>query len=319
MRPPCHKANQPLQDKQPKVPLPRSFDSLQSPRTAHRSARIQAASLCFSVTSREAILSCRTGAVAALRDRTSPETWMPYSETDAVKAVIQEVKQRGTLAGIWKRQNAAEHRALAGRMKGVDRAALQDRAGCLDAEADELLDPTTYGVAPLTIGTGGEVANDTTENRGYVDTLLESPDMVAADASRHRLGLAAKAGGIALALDAAQTAKTANSLEQMMAHQTAAAHIAAIELQAEALVLLGEFRNTGRRSPTLVAEAARLMTATARMMNTTQQGVLALHRLRTAGRQTLVVQHVHVGQGGQAVVAGKIKGGGRDKRTKRGE
>jgi hypothetical protein len=33
-----------------------------------------------------------------------------------------------------------------------------------------------------------------------------------------------------------------------------------------------------------------------------QQGALALHKLKTGGTQTLVVQHVHVGQGGQAIV-----------------
>ena len=38
------------------------------------------------------------------------------------------------------------------------------------------------------------------------------------------------------------------------------------------------------------------------MMNTFQNGVLTLQRLRTGGRQTVVVQHVHLESGAQAVV-----------------
>ena len=43
-----------------------------------------------------------------------------------------------------------------------------------------------------------------------------------------------------------------------------------------------------------------------------QAGFLALQRARSGGRQVVTVQHVHVSDGGQAVVAAKIgsKGGG---------
>jgi hypothetical protein len=45
-----------------------------------------------------------------------------------------------------------------------------------------------------------------------------------------------------------------------------------------------------------------------------QQGLVTLDRLRAGGKQTILVQHVQVNEGGQAVVAGKVpapKGGGR--------
>jgi len=42
------------------------------------------------------------------------------------------------------------------------------------------------------------------------------------------------------------------------------------------------------------------------MMEIAQRATLTIHRLRTAGTQTMVVQHVQVGDGGQAVVAGQI-------------
>jgi hypothetical protein len=48
-------------------------------------------------------------------------------------------------------------------------------------------------------------------------------------------------------------------------------------------------------------EIKRLQTS-ARMINTFQQGVLALHRLRTGGTQRVVVQYVHRESGAQAVV-----------------
>jgi hypothetical protein len=219
----------------------------------------------------------------------------------------EQVQHRGTVAGIWKRQNATEQRVFGVRMKGESPEVARENANRMDDEADVLLDPTTYGAVPA-IGTGGEVVVDPSEATLHVDTLLGCPDMVAVDASRHRLGLVAEAGGIALALDAAETAQTTNSLEKMLAHQVAAAHIAAMQLQAEALVLLREFKDRGRRETIFTAEAARLIGASARMMGASQLGISTLYRLRTAGRQTLVVQHVHVSDGGQAVVAGQVKG-----------
>ena len=41
-------------------------------------------------------------------------------------------------------------------------------------------------------------------------------------------------------------------------------------------------------------------------------------RLRSGGQQTVVVQHVQVSEGGQAIVAGEIKAGGRRKQAERG-
>lgn len=44
-------------------------------------------------------------------------------------------------------------------------------------------------------------------------------------------------------------------------------------------------------------------------MTTYQQGLLTLQRLRTGGNRTVTVQHVHVGEGAQAVI-GNVQGGG---------
>ena len=43
-----------------------------------------------------------------------------------------------------------------------------------------------------------------------------------------------------------------------------------------------------------------------------QTGMLALQKLHTGGKQTVVVQHVQVSQGGQAVIAGELQSIRRD-------
>ena len=48
------------------------------------------------------------------------------------------------------------------------------------------------------------------------------------------------------------------------------------------------------------------MNASARMMDTYQRALLTLERVRNGGKQTVVVQHVTVAGGGQAVVAGQV-------------
>ena len=58
-------------------------------------------------------------------------------------------------------------------------------------------------------------------------------------------------------------------------------------------------------------ETCRLAGAVTRMMNTFQQGMLTLQRVRTGGEQRVVVQYVtRVEDGGQAVIGPKVGSGG---------
>jgi hypothetical protein len=82
---------------------------------------------------------------------------------------------------------------------------------------------------------------------------------------------------------------------------------------------MGDFQKTGRRHAALSIEAARLLNVSARLMESTQRGVMTLHQLRNRGQQRVTVQYVNVTGGGQAVVAGQMKNHGRRKRTGRGE
>jgi hypothetical protein len=131
-----------------------------------------------------------------------------------------------------------------------------------------------------------------------VDTL-ESPNSISVDASEQRMYLASEAGVLQSAVDASETAQAGNSLEKMLTHQMAAGHRAAMRLVA---------RVGSEQLP--IVEMARLSNAAARMMQVFQEGLLALQKLRTGGKQTVVVQHVQVSEGGQAVIAGSVASGG---------
>jgi hypothetical protein len=133
-----------------------------------------------------------------------------------------------------------------------------------------------------------------------VDTLQE-PNMIGVVASEHRLDLAACVGSRVAesAVDAAQSAQAGNSLEKMLCHQMAAAHRAAMKLLDKSL-----------NSSLPPVEMARLSNASARMMQIYQEALLTLQKLRTGGKQTVVVQHVQVSEGGQAVIAGSVASGG---------
>jgi hypothetical protein len=177
----------------------------------------------------------------------------------------------------------------------------------LQHEAELILDPVMHCTGPVTVGNGGEMAIGTKEMRPFVDTVRERPDMLAIDASRQRMELADKANVLELGLDAAATIQATNSLEKMLAHQMAAAHTAAMEAQANALDLMQRFKRTGGIHQYLSIEAGRMFNASARMMESFQHGMLTLAKIRSGGKQTVVVQHVNVGDGGQAMVAGQMK------------
>ena len=98
-----------------------------------------------------------------------------------------------------------------------------------------------------------------------------------------------------MAIDAAQSAQAANSLEKMLCHQMAAAHRAEMKMLGQSV-----------RVSNYPVEVARLSNAAARMMQVFQEGLLVLQKIRTGGQQTVVVQHVQVSESGQAVIAGTL-------------
>ncbi len=133
-------------------------------------------------------------------------------------------------------------------------------------------------------------------NYHLIDTL-QNPSMISVIASEYRLDLASYIDSrvAELAVDAAQSAQAENSLEKMLCHQMAAAHRAAMKMLGQSV-----------RVSNYPVEVVRLSNAAARMMQVYQEGLLALQKLRSGGKQTVVVQHVQVSEGGQAVIAGSM-------------
>jgi len=132
---------------------------------------------------------------------------------------------------------------------------------------------------------------------------------VSALADNERLALTSEARADELAIDMEESVTAQTSIEKAMVHQLAAAHALALRLAGRAnleIEGMGRFDRQGQRET--MVEVARLSNAAARLMQTYQQGALALTKIRGGGAQTIVVQHVQVNDGGQAVIAGQARG-----------
>ena len=174
---------------------------------------------------------------------------------------------------------------------------------------------------------GGELVPVNDGRRGSNVTLrntVENPDYIATDASRDRLELLNDAGALGLGLDLADTISAENSLEKMLAHQMAAAHHSAMKMTEQLnrqIEALAACYPKGQQSETNNVQCARLTGAIARMMGAYNDGALTLKTLRTGGRQTVVVKHVHqqvqVNEGGKALIAAEVRGGGGRRRRGR--
>ncbi len=170
-------------------------------------------------------------------------------------------------------------------------------------------------------GVGGEIAPIGTDCvlAPYFRNTTEDPDYVAAGASRDRIELAHEANALEMALDIADTVGATNSVERMLAHQLGAAHHGTMKLLAQMNHLTGnidrmqhgrDWADIDRKN----IQATRLANAVARMMAACGQSALALQKLKAGPHQVMTVQHVTVEEGGQAVVAGQMNGGGPRKR-----
>ncbi len=178
--------------------------------------------------------------------------------------------------------------------------------------AGHLAEATAFMAPPLdaVILAGGEgMVKDTGPGNGLsvaqnsreidlIDTL-ENPSMIGLGASHQRLEALQRLGLVQSGMDLAQTVNASNSIEKMACHQLAALHFAAMRL-------LGHAVGAGQlREPDDVL-ALRLTNAATRLIETYQSGMLALLKFKTGGKQTVVVQHNHIADGGQAVIAGSV-------------
>lgn len=146
-------------------------------------------------------------------------------------------------------------------------------------------------------GSGGEVVDP---KLGGVVNTLTSPTVTALEASAHRTDLLTMVGNdvAAMALDAADTIQAGNSVEKMLAHQMAAIHNAAMRMLHRANLT---------DDPAL---AVKTMNAAMKGFATFLGGINALRQMRGNQQQHIVVQHVNVSAGGQAVVGSVNTRGG---------
>jgi hypothetical protein len=144
---------------------------------------------------------------------------------------------------------------------------------------------------------GGEVLPE--HDPQLVDTLA-APCVIALDASVNRLELISAMGTdvTAMALDASDTIGAANSLEKMLAHQLAVCHDSAMRYVTKASLERDALHSV------------RMMNLATRSMETFQKGLLTLKRMRANGEQRIMVQHVDVREGGQAVIGQLAPGRG---------
>lgn len=165
-------------------------------------------------------------------------------------------------------------------------------------EAEGMLAMDALQVTPtVAVGAGGEVLP--AKDHELHDTLAGG-GVAAIDASTERLSLISLLGVdvAAMAIDAADAVGAANSLEKMLSHQLAALHAAGMKTLSKA---------TMETDP---AQSVRLANLATRLLDTYQRGLLTLKRLRSTGDQSITVQHVHVADGGQAVVGSLQTGRG---------
>lgn len=235
------------------------------------------------------------------------------------------------VAGVFKPQStgdalrllagAQRKRAVAGAVEEYDQIGARwerREADQMEANATAYLDIAAHkdGNTGPEVGNGGEmvpVGDAYDDMPSLVDTVRDNPDMVTSGVSTRRLELAAEAGALDMAVDAADTVEAANSLEKMLAHQLATSHALAMTLAAKAQAFAGSITSwdVQARQQVQSTEAARMAQASARMMESYRRGLLTLQEFRRGKPQVRasVSQHVEVKDGGQAIVAGRVERG----------
>jgi hypothetical protein len=151
------------------------------------------------------------------------------------------------------------------------------------------------------VGAGGELMLNMRMPQGdwqawQLRDTVKDPTLITATAQLDRMRLSDDVGCLDIAIDTAETIAPQNSIEKMLAHQMAAAHV-------HAMCQLAKVEDC--RDP---VDQARHVNAAARLMAAFQDGAATLARLRHGGRQQVTVVHQHVQvAGGQVAVTGAVE------------
>ena len=239
--------------------------------------------------------------------------------TERTKTTRQRVD-----AGLMNKQRAARMRDSAGTLMNRDRigaVGLKADADRLDREADGALDRWRYTMGSPEITPGNELVPplnqaDLDASESIRDVARQSVDMLAHSASEQRMELALKNDSLSMSLEMAREMKARTANEKALAHQDATTHKLAMEFMANAGTQLQRTKQVGisfQAFQIYSVEAARMTNAATRLMAAFNEALLTDARRRKGGKQSMSVKHVHqqvqVNDGGQAIVAGSVKGG----------
>lgn len=151
------------------------------------------------------------------------------------------------------------------------------------------------------VGAGGELMLNMRMPQGdrqawQLRDTVKDPTLITATAQLDRLRLSDDVGCLDIAIDTAETIEPQNSIEKLLAHQMAAAHVHAMRQLAKV------------EDCSDPVDQARHVNAAARLMAAFQDGAATLARLRHGGRQQVTVIHQHVQvAGGHVAVAGAVE------------
>ena len=169
-----------------------------------------------------------------------------------------------------------------------------ERADVLDEKAQAMLTPAT----PPAVVPAGEVVPREGVVKADSNRTIRVPGMAAIEASEQRESLLDKADVLALALDLAEDMQPQDTAQRMTCHGIALAYKMMFTLLAEA------------EKKTFEISKARTQKLAMNFMREMNFGIANLQKLKTGGKQLVVVQHQHVtvNDGGQAVI-GSVTGG----------
>lgn len=190
-------------------------------------------------------------------------------------AVAKAVKQR---------LEARRIRALAPEYDPVRHDFELGLADRMAAEARSMLIPPK----PLQMGLGGEIVPSAEDGLPGLESTLQTPDLLNAEASKQRAHLLERTGSLEAGVEVAEQARANNAVEKMLCHQMAAAHRRAMSLIAEA-----EQAQDPQVSCLKAKTAVRFLDGFAR-------AALVLQRLQMGESRSIQVQNVCVS--GTAVV-----------------
>jgi hypothetical protein len=189
---------------------------------------------------------------------------------------------------------AKEREAADLRADGLDRIAIPEDRPILTAAGEAILPD---------LATGGLTPEQRRTEIDIVDTL-ENPTMINLGASQLRMEALQTLGILQPAMDAAQSIQADNSIEKMLVHQMIALHFAGMDMMKRSA-------GAGYFSEPEPAVRTRYLNAGVRAFDGYREHMMAFVKFKARGQQTVVVQHVNVSDGGQAIVAGAVtKGGG---------